>query len=276
MIKQFIAILQTKKFSKGLGHYKVLKYYNGHHKSLHNKYLKHVKKINKLKHKKLQNKKPNKHPNNRKKNKLNNKKTEVCHTDSKTHNNFKDYLYTPKIFNNSTGTFEFTYIDQIPFKIEVLNDGIDYKNKGLVDSLTKFTKCKLKSGVLFMVEGLSKSSNMIVTKSTYITLDKKEINLHSNTKIDKNSILKSITLSNINKLSKSFKNSNCFDIDSKSFNTLNTIILCANSQKEMIEWIDAILSFKECGINLKYKEMEFDLKESMLKSEKSKYTYIKN
>jgi len=166
--------------------------------------------------------------------------------------------------NNSNKTDHqikvYSDIDEIPFKIEITpNTKIDYKNSVLINSLTKYEKCNKKSGILFNVFEISKTTNKLITKPIYISLDNIALNIYNNDNIkDGNSLEKSVTLKDISKISKSFNNTNCFDIDTLISKKPETIILCAESTNIMIEWIDAIKQLKECNVKIKLKEMNFD------------------
>ena len=98
--------------------------------------------------------------------------------------------------------------------------------------------------------------NELSTIAIYVTLDKQNINFYKNEDLKSN--FKSIPLTTILKLSRSFQSLNCFDINYYVQNEIHTSILCAKSLGIMKNWTNAITEFKECDLQINYHEMTFD------------------
>ena len=173
--------------------------------------------------------------------------------------------YLPKSSEKITKMKELKSFDEVPIKIEISNSEIDYKDKALVDNFSKFNKCVKKTGILFKVYEMSNQMNAITAKPVYVTLDRNSFNLYAKTN-EQIQAIKSISLIDIFGTSQSFKNSNCFDINSKEDkkSPVQTIILCSETKEKMHEWNQAIEDFKLCGVNVNYHEMSFNFLNNIL------------
>jgi hypothetical protein len=94
----------------------------------------------------------------------------------------------------------------------------------------------------------------VSTFPIYLKLTKKFLGLFSS--ITEKSLIFSINLDSIQRIDQSLKGTFCFDIilnDVLNIKILQTskVSLCAYNQKEMQDWILAILQFKECSIATK-------------------------
>jgi hypothetical protein len=119
-------------------------------------------------------------------------------------------------------------------------------------NLSTFVKCQHKTGFLNYLENTKNlHKGNVSTFPIYLKLTKKSLGFFSS--ITEKSFVFSINLDSIQRIDQSLKGTYCFDIvlnDVLNIKILQTskVSLCAYNQKEMQDWILAILQFKECSI----------------------------
>jgi len=117
--------------------------------------------------------------------------------------------------------------------------------------LSKAVKCDKRTGMLYTLKednyrdptNPMKMVNGWSLTPDYIMLSVKSFNLQS--RITADGSIRAIMLPKIEKIKQSHKNTACFDIIEEG-RLDKPMSLCADSKKEMDDWIVAILEFKEC------------------------------
>ena len=117
----------------------------------------------------------------------------------------------------------------------------------ILPGIVKNDKCKEKTGVLNLMNALKK--NVLQVKPSFISLTKLSINLFNS--LNKNSLITSILLPDIQRITQHYPGTNCFDIMSKHNNVVpKQTTLCAKNKIEFNQWISAILEFKKCEVTV--------------------------
>lgn len=154
------------------------------------------------------------------------------------------------------------------------------KKKTSILSNTSADYCKFKKGFLHLVKNSSKlgaTPLSIRTVPVYVSLTMFTFNIQMG--LSFKTLFSTTKVLNILKITKKFKNANCFEIveDEVSEKTLtkSPIVLCAENSKIMMEWVKALQEFKDCLYNVNSKNdgsrtlMDFNRINTLIKAPKS-------
>ena len=137
---------------------------------------------------------------------------------------------------------------EIKYTINLIKSEVFPKSQELSKTLSKYTKCKIKQGVLNFVKSVD-GTKLNVTPINVLLSDTNLI-LYENE--NTNSLFNSIRINDISYLTQKYSSANCFDIvlqnnDEEKASQLNVsnISLCSED-KNYKEWVKAITTFKEC------------------------------
>jgi len=132
------------------------------------------------------------------------------------------------------------------------------KKKALIDSNTSASYCKFKKGFLHLVKNSNKLGATPLTIRTvpvYVSLTMYTFNIQMGLAFK--TLFNTVKVKNILKITKKFKNANCFEIveDNVVEKTLakSPITLCAGNTKIMMQWVKALQEFKDCLYNVSSK-----------------------
>ena len=116
----------------------------------------------------------------------------------------------------------------------------------------KYIRCNIKSGFLALVDEFNNATSTIFAFPVYAILNLHTFSLFKNT--DPTTSFLGIKLDQIVYITQNYKHTTCFEIWQNNINLevleKSYFSVCAESVKEMKEWINSILQFKECRINL--------------------------
>lgn len=140
-----------------------------------------------------------------------------------------------------------------PKYINSFNPWFPKKKTELKDN-TEEKYCKFKRGFLYLVKNPNKLGPLPLTIHTipiFVNLSMQSLNLFMG--VNENSLFTSVNLENILKISKKFKNANCFEvfkdqIIEKTFAKI-PLVLCASNSKSLAQWVRAIQQHKDCIYN---------------------------
>jgi hypothetical protein len=156
-----------------------------------------------------------------------------------------------------------------------------YPNKkSIIDENTSASYCQHKRGFLHLVKNSSKlgiSPLSIRTIPVYVVLRDDMLNIQMG--LSYRTLFSSVKVENILKITKRFKNANCFEIieDAVEEQTLtkSPITLCSGNANIMMEWVGALQEFKDCLYNVSSKNqgkgdktlLDFNRINTLIKSE---------
>jgi hypothetical protein len=137
---------------------------------------------------------------------------------------------------------------------------IELENYDLIDDPRKlakyvtYSKCVRKSGYLTYIQKRpTKKNREITVVPIFVSLNKHTLSLFKSFK--PTSLFQVVNLDLIQRVTLGYKNTLCFDIIINNYHkkqfTSGPLTLCAKDIKEMKNWINAILEFKECKIKVK-------------------------
>lgn len=128
------------------------------------------------------------------------------------------------------------------------------KKTGVILSNTSASYCKFKKGFLHLVKNASKLGPAPLTIKTvpvYVNLNMYTLSLQMGLSL--RTQFDTIKVRNILKVTKKFRNANCFEIieDKVIEKTLakSPIVLCAGNPKILFDWVKALQEFKDCLYN---------------------------
>jgi hypothetical protein len=145
----------------------------------------------------------------------------------------------------------------INFKVTLLpNKTFQHDDTNIVNKITKFEKCKLKSGIINFLKSGDNSKQMLSVTPIHIRITDEEISLYHNEKLV--SLFTSIKLNEISHITQTYANTPCFNIvkskiikdESNEYTIKRTKIpLCGENKENSKEWMRTIQEFKFCSLN---------------------------
>lgn len=137
-------------------------------------------------------------------------------------------------------------VKQSSFSVSVIPNPKLNTDKKTVLSHSKNVKCKERAGVLNHLK--TKKGAVLNVSPSFISLKPDVVNIFST--YGPESLIDSVNLINIERITQLYLNTNCFDIQYRlnSEAPMKVLTLCASNEEELNEWIAAILDFKKCNI----------------------------
>jgi hypothetical protein len=129
------------------------------------------------------------------------------------------------------------------------------KKKWIITSNTGEKYCKYKNGFLHLAKNANKLGETplsIKTVPVFVSLNMISLNVQMGVSL--RTLFSRIKVENILKITKKFKNANCFEviednIIEESF-AKTPIVLCASNSKSLADWVKALQQFKDCIYNI--------------------------
>jgi hypothetical protein len=126
----------------------------------------------------------------------------------------------------------------------------DYLDIEMKDTYQSYTKCKVKTGLLYNIKvsdykepSTGEVTKMIYAKPCLTSISENSFMIQENQ--TPQSLIQALMLEKIIRVTQTYKGTNCFDVVEEKKET-QPIQLCAESKEEMDQWIMGILEFKEC------------------------------
>jgi hypothetical protein len=157
------------------------------------------------------------------------------------------------------------------------------KKREIINANTEEKYCTYKHGFLYLVKDPKKLGDAplsIHTVPVFVSLTMESLNVQMG--VELKTLFALVKTVNILKITKKFKNANCFeiledDIVEESLSK-NPIVLCASNSKSLANWVRALQQFKDCIYNTDSKMTEtetlidFNRVNQLLKTPKGKVT----